>query len=80
MEKNNNDLFELMTKMYADLKGGQDELNKRLGNVEANVNSVKAATSKNSILLEKLDSNIKLLAEDQESFRNQIGRNKRYHC
>lgn len=63
MEKNNNDLFELMTKMYNEIQ----EINKRLSNVENN-------TSKNSVLLEKVDSNIKLLAEGQESFRGQIGR------
>ncbi|MCR3758177.1 hypothetical protein KYB31_04085 [Clostridium felsineum] len=64
MEKSNNDLFELMTKMYSEIQ----EINKRLNNVEA-------SNSKNSLLLEKVDSNIKLLAEGQESFRDQIGRN-----
>ena len=51
------------------------EMNTRLSNVETDVKGLKADTAKNSILLEKVGSNVKLLAEGQESFRNQIGRN-----
>lgn len=67
----NDKLFDLMTKMYSEMQ----EMNKRLGNVETDVKDLKTDTVKNSILLEKVDSNVKLLAEGQESFRTQIGRN-----
>lgn len=85
----NDKTFDLMSKMYSEINNKFDkmtsrmdnmysemqEMNNRLSNVESDVKDLKADTAKNSILLEKVDSNVKLLAEGQESFRNQIGRN-----
>lgn len=62
MDKNNNDLFELMTKMYEEMKEGFSKIDK----LEEKIN-------KNTLLLEKATDNIKLLAEGQETIINQIG-------
>ena len=81
--------FDLMSKMYSEMNNKFDKMtsrmdnmysemqkmNNRLSNVESNVKDLKADTAKSSILLEKVDSNVKLLAEGQESFRSQLGRN-----
>ena len=87
MDKNN-DIFELMTKMYSEMQTGFSTVNSRIDNIETRfdtletrfdtletkVDNLETKVDKNSLLLEKLESNIKLLAEGQESFREQIGR------
>ena len=53
----NDELFELMTKMYSemtDMKSDISNLNKKV--------------DKNSLLLEKVDNNVKTLAEVQSAF------------
>ena len=63
----NNEIFDLLTKMYSEMQEMKNDFNNRFDGLEKQV-------SKNSIILEKMDSNIKLLAEGQEAFREQIGR------
>ena len=80
MDKNN-DIFKLMTKMYSEMQTGFSTVNSRIDTLETRfdtletkVDNLETKVDKNSLLLEKLESNIKLLAEGQESFREQIGR------
>jgi len=70
----NNEIFELMTKVYSEMQSGFSNINKRLDSLENRMKNVESQVIKNSVLLEKVDSNVKLLAEGQEAFREQIGR------
>lgn len=63
---NNNELFELISKMYSEIQTMRSEVNEKFDNLEKQVN-------KNSLLLEKMENNIKLLAEGQDTIINQIG-------
>lgn len=71
MEKNTNDLFELMSKMYSEMQSMKSEMT----DMRSDISNMKKDISKNSILLEKLDSNVKLLAEGQHAFKEELGRN-----
>lgn len=71
MEKNTNDLFELMSKMYSEMQSMKSEMT----DMKSDISNMKKDISKNSILLEKLDSNVKLLAEGQHAFKEELGRN-----
>lgn len=71
----NNEIFDLLTKMYSDLTNRMDRLDNKFDKLENKMDSLEKQVSKNSVLLEKVDSNVKLLAEVQEAFREQIGRN-----
>ena len=51
------------------------EIDSKFDNLSSDVKRIKNDVTKNSIMLEKLDSNVKLLAEGQEAFREQLGRN-----
>ena len=66
----NDEIFDLITKMYAEML----EMKGDISGIKGDVSSLKSDVTKNSLLLEKLDSNVRLLAEGQESFRDQIGR------
>lgn len=75
MDKSN-ELFELMTKMYSEMqeirceiKDIKDDVN----NISNRVNNVDNKVNKNTILLEKMDSNLKLLAEGHETVLHQLG-------
>ncbi|MEG1256851.1 hypothetical protein [Clostridium sp.] len=65
---NNTELFELMTKMYSELQETKKEINSKFEELNLKVD-------KNSLLLEKLDTNIKIVGEVQQSFQAQLGRN-----
>ena len=72
--ENNNDLFALMTKMYSELQKTNEKIDTVHKELKCEINHLQKEVSKNSILLEKVDSNVKLLAEGNESLREQIGR------
>ena len=62
----NDELFELMTKMYSEITGMKSE-----------ISSLNKKVDKNSLLLEKVDSNVKTLAEVQGAFSEQLDRAKK---
>ena len=70
----NNEIFDLLTKMYSEMQEMKFDFNNRFDNLGNKVDSLEKQVTKNSIILEKMDNNIKLLAEGQEAFREQIGR------
>ena len=51
------------------------EIDSKFDNLSSDVKKIRNDVTKNSIMLEKLDSNVKLLAEGQEAFREQLGCN-----
>lgn len=59
----NNEIFDLLTKMYSEMQ-----------EMKSDIKQLKNDVTKNTITLEKMDNNIKLLAEVQESFKEQLGR------
>jgi len=61
----NDELFELMTKMYSEITGMKSE-----------ISSLNKKVDKNSLLLEKVDSNVKTIAEVQSAFSEQLDRAK----
>lgn len=75
----NNEIFDLLSKMYSDLTNKIDGIHSEMQEMKSDFNnkfdSLEKQVSKNSIMLERMDTNIKLLAEGQEAFREQIGRN-----
>ena len=75
----NNKVFDLLSKMYSELTNKIDGIHSEMQEMKSDFNNkfdnLEKQVSKNSIMLEKMDSNIKLLAEGQEAFREQIGRN-----
>ena len=72
--ESDNDLFGLMTKMYSELQNTNKEIYTIHKELKDQTNDLQKQISKNSILLEKVDSNVTLLAEDNESLREQRGR------
>lgn len=75
----NNEIFDLLSKMYSELTSKINGIHSEMREMKSDFNNrfdgLEKQVTKNSILLEKMDNNIKLLAEGQESFREQIGRN-----
>lgn len=65
----NEKLFELMEKMYIEMQSGFSKVNERFEDLEKKVD-------KNTILLEKARADIKLIAEVQQSFQEQLGKSK----
>ena len=55
------EIFELMTKMYNDMQKGFADVNSRLDKVESEIKDMKSEITKNSLLIEKTNDNIKLL-------------------
>lgn len=70
----NNEIFDLLTRMYSDLTNKIDGVHSEIQEMKSDINQLKNDVVKNTITLEKMDTNIKLLAEGQEAFREQIGR------
>lgn len=66
----NNDIFELLTKMYSEMQ----EIKTDVSQLKTDVTQLKTDVNKNTLTLENMNGNIKLLVEGQESFREQIGR------
>lgn len=73
MENNNNDLFELMTKMYAemqDMKSEQRKTNERLGNLESRFDNLE---SKVDTLESKVDTGFQNLTARMDDISKGIG-------
>ena len=67
-------MYAEMQEMKVDIKNDISSLKSDVSSFKTDVSSFKTVVTKNSLLLEKLDSNVRLLAEGQESFREQVGR------
>lgn len=65
----NEKLFELMSKIYSELTEFKSETTKRFDNLTAKID-------KNSLMLEKIQTDVKTLAEVQQSFSEQLDRSK----
>ena len=65
----NDKIYELIERMYTDLKSGQEKMQTKISNLKEEV-------TKNSIQLEKIQTDIKTLAEVQQSFSEQLDRAK----
>ena len=62
----NDELFELMTKMYSEITGIKSEINGmkfEITGMKSEISSLNKKVDKNSLLLEKVDSNVKTLGE-----------------
>lgn len=57
-----NKLFELMEKMYIEMQNGFKKVDARIGNLEDKVDNLESKVDKNTMLLEKTQSDIKTLA------------------
>ena len=68
----NDDIFELMTKMYSEMTNIESEIT----DMKSDISSLNKKVDKNSLLLEKVDSNVKTLAEVQSAFSEQLDRAK----
>ena len=58
-----NEIFDLLTKMYSEMQ-----------EMKSDIKDLKNDVNKNTVTLENMDNNIKLLAEGEETFRDQISR------
>jgi tetrahydromethanopterin S-methyltransferase subunit G len=70
----NNEIFDLITKMYSEMQQGFDTVNNEIKSITSRLDSVESKVDKNTLILEKLQTNIKTVAEVQESFSEQLGR------
>lgn len=68
----NDDIFKLMTKMYSEMTNIKSEIT----DMKSDILSLNKKVDKNSMLLEKVDSNVKTLAEVQSAFSEQLDRAK----
>jgi len=68
----NDEIFELMTKMYSEMTNIESEIT----DMKSDISSLNKKVDKNSLLLEKVDSNVKTLAEVQSAFSEQLDRVK----
>lgn len=59
----NNEIFDLITKMHSEMQ-----------EMKSDIKDLKNDVTKNTVTLENMNNNIKLLAEGQEAFREQMGR------
>lgn len=60
-------IFDLMTKMYAEMQNGFKGVNERINSVESRLGSVEIEVKKNSLMLEKQGQDIQLLAEGHKN-------------
>ena len=72
----NKELFELMTKMYNEMQNGFKNVDNQFKQVNERIGNLETKVSKNSILLEKLNTKVEILAEVQQSFQEQLDRSK----
>ena len=68
----NDEIFELMTKMYSEMTNIESEIT----DMKSDISSLNKKVDKNSLLLETVDSNVKTLAEVQSAFSEQLDRAK----
>ena len=67
--------FDVIDSKFDAMDSRFTEIDSKFDNLSSDVKRIRNDVTKNSIMLEKLDSNVKLLAEGQEAFREQLGRN-----
>jgi len=74
-------VFDLMTKMYAEMQNGFkgvnekiDSVESRMDSVEGRLSSVEVGVKKNSVMLEKRGGDIQLLVEWQKNLSEQMDR------
>ena len=75
----NDEIFEMMTKIYSEVTGMKSEIGdikSEIGDIKSEISVLNKKVDKNSILLEKVDSNVKTLAEVQSAFSEQLDRAK----
>lgn len=72
----NEEIFELLEKMYSDISNRFDKVENNLESIRSELNEVKDGTKRNSINIEDIKKNIKILAEVQQNHyeQNQINR------
>mgnify|MGYP000896134609 FL=1 len=63
----NDKIFELMTKMYAEMQNGFESVNKEIGDLDKKVD-------KNTLMLENQEKNIQLLSEGHKNLSEQMDR------
>ena len=67
--------FDVIDSKFDAMDSRFTEIDSKFDNLSSDVKKIRNDVTKNSIMLEKLDSNVKLLAEGQEAFREQLGCN-----
>lgn len=78
-----NKMFELIEKMYIEMQEGFKKVDNQFKNIDSQfkkvderLSSLESKVDKNTLLLEKANSDIKTLAEVQQSFSEQLDRAK----
>lgn len=72
----NEKIFKLLEKMYSEISNRFDKVESNLKDIKSELNEVKDETKKNSINIEDIKKNIKVLAEVQQ---NHYELNQRNH-
>ena len=75
----NDEIFELMTKMYYEMTSMKSEITSmksEITGMKSDISSLNKKVDKNSLLLEKVDCNVKTIAEVQSAFSEQLDRAK----
>lgn len=75
----NDEIVEMMTKIYSEVTSMKSEIvdmKSEIGDMKSEISILNKKVDKNSILLEKVDSNVKTLAEVQSAFSEQLDRAK----
>jgi tetrahydromethanopterin S-methyltransferase subunit G len=73
---NDDKLFELMSKMYSEMTLGFKNVDARLNKVDQRFDKVDARLDKLELLQESTNKNLETIAEVQQNFQEQIGRDK----
>lgn len=71
-----NKIYELLEKIYIDFNNRFENLENRFDSLENTTSKIKSRVDKNSMVLEKIQTDIKTLAEVQSSFSEQLDRAK----
>lgn len=72
----NEHLFELMSKIYSEITEFKSETLKKFDNVESTIKSIENQSNENALILEKIQTDVKTLAEVEQSFSQQLSRSK----
>lgn len=83
-------MFNLMEKIYIEMQNGFSQVNQRIGNLESKVDNLESKVNsletkvdnlevkvdKNTLILEKVQNDVKTLAEVQQSYSEELDRTK----
>ena len=72
----NEKLFDLMSKIYSELTEFKSETTKGINSLKSDINSIESQTTKNSLMLEKIQTDVKIISEVQTAFSEQLDRAK----